>query len=134
MFSELVCYYKFNRISGMGKLSNSDNLVLADGREFTKGDILQLESSKSPDETACSTCICAFIDEDTNIRWGKCSEKRQILCEYKGPSCPKDMHQLNGVCYGIARNSQSNLPDDKNCNWQSDDPYMKTAEISNNPV
>ena len=42
MFSHSVCYHKFKQISGMGKLSNSDNLVLADGREFTKGDILQL--------------------------------------------------------------------------------------------
>ena len=51
-----------------------------------------------------------------------------------GPVCPKGMYNFNAQCYGIVRNSQTNTPDDSNCNWQSDDPYMTVAEISNNPV
>ena len=46
-----------------------------------------------------------------------------------GPTCPKQMHDLNGKCYGIARNSySSNLPSDKNCNWHSEDNNLKLSE------
>ena len=51
-----------------------------------------------------------------------------------GPGCPKKMFQLYGQCYGFARNSETNTPDDKNCNWQSDDPYFQVAEIEDNPL
>ena len=44
------------------------------------------------------------------------------------------MFQLYGQCYGFARNSEANTPDDKNCNWQSDDPYFQVAEIEDNPL
>ena len=118
----------------MARIPNSQNMLLADEREFTLGDFLTLESVKSPDQTACASCICVFIDGNADLRWGKCEEKRQILCEYKGPSCPKGMYVIAGQCFGIARNSQTNTPDDKNCNWQSDDPNMKLAEISDNPL
>ena len=115
----------------MARQSGSDYMILADGRDFTKGEFLELESSKSPDESACADCNCVFIDEDTNLRWGKCSERRQILCEYKGPACPEGMHQLWGQCFGVVRNTQTNTPDDTNCNWKSDDPDIVAKRIRN---
>ena len=118
-------------ILGMARRSGSDYMILADGRDFSRGEFLDLESSKSPDETACSACDCVFIDEDTNLRWGKCSEKRQILCEYKGPACPKGMYQLWGKCFGVAKNTQSNTPIDTNCNWKSGDSNFKLGRIEN---
>ena len=118
-------------ILGMARRSGSDYMILADGRDFSRGEFLDLESSKSPDETACSACDCVFIDEDTNLRWGKCSEKRQILCEYKGPACPKGMYQLWGNCFGVAKNTQSNTPIDTNCNWKSGDSNFKLGRIEN---
>ena len=44
------------------------------------------------------------------------------------------MYQLWGKCFGIVRNSQTNTPDDKNCNWKSDDSNMVVAEIANHPL
>ena len=113
----------------MAQEPGSDYMILADGRDMTKGEFIDLESSKSPDESACADCNCVFIDEDTNLRRGKCSEQRQILCEYKGPACPKGMHQLWGNCYGVVRNTQRNTPGDLNCNWKSGDANIRNAII-----
>ena len=45
------------------------------------------------------------------------------------------MHDLNGQCYGIARNSySSDLPSDKNCNWHSDDNDLKLSETPKDQV
>ena len=44
------------------------------------------------------------------------------------------MHQLWGKCVGIVRNSQTNSPDNKNCNWKSDDSNMVVAEVTNDPL
>ena len=114
---------------GMAQESGSDYMILADGRDMTKAEFLDLESSKSPDESACADCTCVFIDEDTNLRRGKCNEKRQILCEYKGPACPKGMHQLWGTCYSVVRNTQSNSPVNLNCNWKSGDKNVRAATV-----
>ena len=85
----------FNSWVGMARQSGSEYLILADGRELNKTEFLELESNKSPDEPACSDCDCVFVDKDANLRWSKCSEKRQFLCEYKGPSCPKGKYVEN---------------------------------------
>ena len=64
--------------------ATSENMLLADGREFSAGEFLDLESDKSPDKTACADCLCVFIDGNGELRYGKCTEKRPLLCEYKG--------------------------------------------------
>ena len=115
----------------MAQESGSDYMILADGRDMTKTEFLDLESSKSPDESACADCTCVFIDEDTNLRRGKCDEKRQMLCEYKGPACPKGMHQLWGKCFGVVRNTQSNTPANSNCRWKSGDENFIPAAMNN---
>ena len=75
----------FNAWIGMGLMTaTSENMLLADGREFSAGEFLDLESDKSPDKTACADCLCVFIDGNGELRYGKCTEKRPILCEYKG--------------------------------------------------
>ncbi len=62
----------------------SEQMQLTDGIEFTEGEFLPLESDVSPDKTACSDCLCVFVDSNAELRFAKCTEKRPVLCEYKG--------------------------------------------------
>ncbi len=109
-------------------------MQLADGVEFTEGEFLPLESDRSPDKTACTDCHCVFVDANAELRFAKCTEKRPVLCEYKGQSCPHGMTQIYGKCIGVARNTQADEANDTNCNWQSNHPNFRLAELMDDEV
>jgi hypothetical protein len=48
---------------------------------------------------------------------------------HQGTPCPKGMVSLLGQCYGLVKNTQSDLPDNSNCNWKSGDPNYELAVL-----
>ena len=57
------------------------NVVLQDGRDMSKAELINLSSSSL---LKVGTASCFYLDENFEYRRGQCAEKRSYICEYKG--------------------------------------------------